>query len=156
MKFEGRVEIHAPRPRVWAFVTDPDQVGRCVQGVESIEKLDGGRFRAHAKVGIGFISAKLVVDAEFTEIHEPDDATVLARGHASGSDVGMTAKIVLTDVGEGSTVVDWTADVTLSGMIASVGTGLIDGPATRMVGETFECIKTKLEKAKLEAVTWRS
>jgi carbon monoxide dehydrogenase subunit G len=145
MKFEGRVEIHAPRPKVWASVTDPDQIARCVPGVQSIEKLDGGRFKVHAKVSVGFISSKLVVDAEFTEIHEPDDATVLARGQASGSAVDATAKIVLTDGTDGSTVIDWTADVTMSGMIASVGAGLIDGPATKMVGQTFDCIKAKLE-----------
>jgi len=145
MKFEGRVEIYAPRPKVWAFVTDPDQVASCAPGVQLIEKLGGGRFKAHAKVGAGFFSAKVVVDVEFTEIHEPDDVTVLARGHASGSAVDATAKIVLTDGADGSTVMDWTADVTISGMIARVGPGLIDGTATKAIGQVFDCIKAKLE-----------
>jgi len=116
MKFEGRVEIHAPRAKVWAFVTDPDQIASCAPGVQSIEKLDGGRFKAHGKVGSGLFSAKVVVDVEFTEIHEPDDATVQARGHVPGSAVDATTKIVLTDGADGSTAVDWTADVTISGM----------------------------------------
>ena len=145
MKFEGRVEIHAPRPRVWALLTDPDQVAGCVPGVQSIERLDGGRFKAHAKVGVGFFSVKVVVNVEFTEIHEPDDVTVLARGGASGSAVEATAKVVLTDGVDDSTVVDWAADVAISGMIARIGPGLIDGPATGMVGQTFDCVKAKLE-----------
>ncbi len=111
MKFEGRVEIHAPRPKVWAFVTDPDQIASCGPGVQSVEKIDDSHFRAHAKVGIGFISMKLVVNAEFLELHEPDDATVLARGQAPGSAVDATAKMSLTDGADGSTVMDWTADV---------------------------------------------
>ena len=130
---------------VWGFVTDPDQIASCAPGVQSIEKLDGGRFKAHAKVGSGFFSAKVVVDVEFTEIHEPDDATVQARGHAPGSAVDATAKIVLTDGADGSTAVDWTADVTISGMIASVGAGRIDGTANKGIGQTFDCIKAKLE-----------
>ncbi len=145
MKLEGRVEIHAPRPKVWAFVTDPDQIASCGPGVQSVEKLDASRFRVHAKVGIGFISAKFVVNAEFTEIHEPDDATVLARGQAPGSAVDATARMVLTDGPEGSTVMDWTADVNISGTIASVGARLIDGTASKMAGQTFDCIKAKLE-----------
>ncbi len=145
MKFDGRVEIHAPRAMVWTFVTDPDQIASCVPGVQSIEKLEGDRFKAHAKVGSGFFSAKVVVDVEFTEIHEPDDATVHARGHAPGSAVDATAKIVLTDGAAGSTVVGWTADVTISGMIASVGAGRIDGTANQGIGQTFDCIKAKLE-----------
>jgi len=145
MRLEGRVEIRASRPKVWAFVTDPDQGAACVPGVQSIEKLDGGRFKVHATVGIGFISAKLVVDAEFTEIHELDDATVLAHGEASGSSGDATAKIVLTDGADGSTVMDWTADVTISGMIASMGAGLVDGAAGKVVGQVFDCVKARLE-----------
>lgn len=145
MKLEGRVEINASRPKVWTLVTDPALIAPCLPGVQSIEKLDGGRFKAHAKVGSGFFSAKVVVDAEFTEIHEPDDATVLARGHAPGSAVDVTVKIVLTDGPDGSTAMDWTADVKISGMIASVGAPQIEGAASKMVGEALDCIKAKLE-----------
>ena len=145
MKFEGRVEIHAPRPKVWASVTDPALIAPCLPGVQSIEKLDGGRFKAHGKVGSGLFSAKVVVDVEFTEINEPDDATVQARGHVPGSAVDATTKIVLTDGADGSTAVDWTADVTISGMIASVGAGQIDETANKVIGQTFDCIKAKLE-----------
>mgnify|MGYP001401586264 CR=1 FL=1 len=96
MKFEGRAAIQAPRPKVWAFVTDPDGIAGCGPGVESIEKLGAGRFKVHASVGIGFIRAKFVVNAEYTEIHEPNDATVLARGQASGSAVDATAKVAVS------------------------------------------------------------
>ena len=34
MKFQGTVEIAAPRDRVWAFVTDPNQVGKLRRGLE--------------------------------------------------------------------------------------------------------------------------
>jgi carbon monoxide dehydrogenase subunit G len=145
MKFEGRVEIHAPRPKVWAFVTDPDQIASCGPGVQSVETIDERHFKAHAKVGVGFISLKLVVNAEFVELHEPDDATVLARGQAPGSAVDATAKMSLSDGADGSTVMDWTADVNISGTIASVGARMIDGTANKMIGQTFDCIKAKLE-----------
>lgn len=145
MKFEGRVEIKAPRSKVWAFVTDPDQIASCGPGVQSIEKLDGGRFRAHAKVGVGLLSAKFVVNAEFSQVHEPDDATVVVHGQAPGTAVDAIAKIVLTDGAEGATVMDWAADVTISGTLASVGARMIDGNANKMIGQTFDCIRTKLE-----------
>ena len=145
MKFEGRVEIHAPRAKVWAFLSDPDQVASCGPGVQSIEKLDGGRFRAHAKVGVGFISAKFVVNAEFSEIHEPDDATVVVHGQAPGTAVDATARMVLSDGADGATVMDWSADVAIAGTLAGVGARMIDGTANKMIGQTFDCIKAKLE-----------
>ena len=40
---------------------------------------------------------------------------------------------------------DWSADVTISGTLASVGARLIEGTANKMIGQTFECIRVKLE-----------
>ena len=145
MKFEGRVEIHAPRAKVWAFLTDPDQIASCGPGVQSIEKLDDRHFKTHAKVGVGFISARFVVNAEFSEIHEPDDATVVVHGQAPGTAVDATARMVLSDGADGATMMDWSADVAIAGTLAGVGARMIDGTANKMIGQTFDCIKAKLE-----------
>ena len=145
MQFDGSTEIHAPRDRVWAFLTDPEQVGGCGPGVQSIEKLDDGRFKAHARIGVGFISAKFVVTAEFKEMEAPSRATILARGNAPGSAVDATARMSLRDGDAGVTVVDWTADVNISGTIVSVGARLIEGTAHKMIGQTFDCIRSRLE-----------
>ena len=69
MKFAGTVDIAAPRDKVWAFVIDPNQVGQCGPGVESIDVIDDTHFKATAKVGIGFINARFVVNMEMAELH---------------------------------------------------------------------------------------
>jgi carbon monoxide dehydrogenase subunit G len=145
MHFEGSVEINAPRDRVWAFVTDPTQVGQCGPGVESIDVVDDRHFKAAAKVGIGFISAKFNVDMEFAELQAPDAATIKAHGQAPGSAVDATAAMRLSDGSNGGTVMDWSADVNLAGTLASVGARLIEGTANKMIGQTFDCMKSKLE-----------
>jgi uncharacterized protein len=53
--------------------------------------------------------------------------------------------MALRDGSDGATVMDWAADVLIAGSIASVGARLIEGTANKMIGQTFECIKTKLE-----------
>jgi carbon monoxide dehydrogenase subunit G len=145
MHFEGAVDIAAPRDRVWAFLMDPEQVGQCGPGVESIEVVDDTHFKAAAKVGIGFISARFVVNMEFTDVTAPEAATIKARGQAPGSAVDATAQMRLSEGGGGSTTMDWSADVTISGTLASVGARLIEGTANKMIGQTFDCIKAKLE-----------
>lgn len=145
MHFEGSVEINAPRDRVWAFVIDPDQVGQCGPGVESIEVIDDTHFKATAKVGIGFISARFVVNMEFAELTPPDSATIKAHGQAPGSAVDATAQMHLSDGPSGGTVMDWSADVNLAGTLASVGARMIEGTANKMIGQTFGCMKTRLE-----------
>ena len=70
MHFEGTVEIAAPRPKVWAFVIDPVEAGSCGPGVESVEASDATHFKARAKVGIGFINARFVLDGQIVTVTE--------------------------------------------------------------------------------------
>jgi carbon monoxide dehydrogenase subunit G len=145
MHFEGSVPIKASRDKVWAFVIDPEQVGSCGPGVEKIEVVDATHFKATAKVGVGFITARFNVDMTFAELEAPDRALIKARGQAPGSAVDATAEMRLSDGPDATTVMDWTADVNLSGTLASVGARLIEGTATKMIDQTFDCMRAKLE-----------
>ena len=146
MHFQGTVQIAAPRDQVWAYVTDPNRVGACGPGVESIELIDATHFKARAKVGIGFISAKFVVDGEMAVVTAQEVAEVKARGQAPGSAVDATATMRLSDGSIGTTVMAWGAEVTISGTLASLGARLIEGTANKMIAQTFACMKAKLEE----------
>ncbi len=145
MEFSGNVVIRAPRAAVWAFVTDPNQVGSCGPGVESIEVIDATHFRARAKVGVGFITSKFAVDLEMAEQIAPDKAVIKARGQAPGSAVDGSGQMLLSGPPEGPTVMDWSASVQISGTLATVGARLIEGTANKLIGQSFECIRAKLE-----------
>ena len=45
----------------------------------------------------------------------------------------------------GETVMDWSADVSIAGRLASVGARLIEGTANKMIAQSFDCIRTRLE-----------
>jgi uncharacterized protein len=145
VKFQGTVDIVAPREKVWSFVTDPDQVGSCGPGVESIQVIDETHFKAVAKVGIGFISSRFVVNLEMTEQQPPERAVIKAHGQAPGSAVDAVAEMRLSDGADGKTRMDWSADVSIAGTLASMGARLIEGTANKMIGQVFGCMKTKLE-----------
>jgi len=145
MQFSGSTEIDAPRDRVWAFVIDPHQVGSCGPGVESIEVIDATHFRARAKVGIGFISARFAVDLELVETDEPDRAVIKASGQAPGSAVEATGEMRLSGPEAGPTTMSWTADVAILGTMAGVGSRMIEGTADRLIGQAFDCMRARLE-----------
>ncbi len=145
MQFSGSTLINAPRERVWAFVIDPQQVGWCGPGVESIENVDATHFRARAKVGIGIISARFAVNLELVNAQEPDRAVIKASGQAPGSAVEATGEMRLTGAADGPTTMDWTADVAIMGTMASVGARLIEGTANKLITQAFDCMRAKLE-----------
>ena len=145
MRFEGVVDIQAPRDRVWDFLSDPTKVGPCGPGVESIEVVDETHFKATAKVGIGFISARFVTNVEMVDLVPPDRASIKAHGQAPGSAVDAIATVLLSDRAAGGTRLDWNAEVSIAGTLASVGARLIEGTANKMIGQTFDCIGRNLE-----------
>jgi len=145
MQFAGSTEIDAARDRVWAFVIDPEQVGWCGPGVESIEAVDETHFRARAKVGVGVISARFTVNLELAEAVAPDRAVIKASGQAPGSSVEATGEMILSGPTDGPTTMAWSADVTILGTFAAVGGRLIEGQADKMIKQAFDCMRTKLE-----------
>jgi len=147
MQFTGTTEIKAPRAKVWAFVIDPQQVGWCGPGVESIEAVDATHFEARAKVGIGPISARFAVNLELAEAIEPDRAVIKASGNAPGSAVDATGEMVLSGSTEGPTTMAWSAEVQVMGAVASIGSRMIEGTANKLIGQAFECMRAKLEAA---------
>ena len=145
MKFEGTVDIKAPRDRVWVFVSDPAQVAACGPGVESVSMVDDTHYKTIAKIGVGFISARFNGDIEIVECEVPDRMVIKVHGQAPGSAADAVASMALRDGSDGETTMDWSADVAISGTLASVGARLIEGTANKLVAQTFDCIKTKLE-----------
>ncbi len=145
MHFEGTVDIGAPRDRVWAFVTDAEKVSRCGPDVQRVDVIDPTHFKVVARAGVGPIRTTFALDVVFTELGAPDHASVRARGQAPGSAVEMTNTFELADGMPGRTTLRWTSDVTVSGMIASVGARLMQGAADKITQQVFACIKEQLE-----------
>ena len=93
----------------------PEPGRQCGPGVESIEVVDETHFKAKAKVGVGFISARFNVDMEIVERDAPDRAVIKAHGQAPGSAVDATARWTSRDGDAGGTTMDWAADVKIAG-----------------------------------------
>jgi carbon monoxide dehydrogenase subunit G len=145
MEFSGAVDIPAPREDVFAFLIDPNKVGSCGPGVESIEVVDATHFRAKAKVGVGFISARFVVDLEIVEMEAPVRGVIKAHGLAPGSAVDALGTMnLLPGDAPNTTTMLWATEVHISGMLASVGARFVESTANKMIGQTFDCIRAKI------------
>jgi carbon monoxide dehydrogenase subunit G len=145
MHFEGQFDVGAPRDRVWAFVTDPQKVGRCGPEVQSVEVVDPAHFKVVARAGIGPIRTTFALDVEFTETRPSEHAAVHTRGQAPGSAVEMTSTLDLADAAAGRTTLRWTSDVIVSGKIASIGARLVQSAADKITQQVFACMKQELE-----------
>lgn len=146
MKFDGTVTIQAPCDKVWRYLTDPHQVAACAPGLESVEILvPDQKFRAVASVGFGAVKARFTVDAEWTDVDPPNRARMKIDGKAPGSGVNGSSEMRLSDGEHGTTLLAWSADITIIGAIASLAARLM-GPVTKtMTNAFFECVRKKIE-----------
>lgn len=155
MRFQGDVTIAAPRERAWAFLTDPRQVTQCAPDVQSLNVLDDQRFTVVVRAGVGAVKGTFTFAVMWLERIAPEHARVQARGKVPGSAVDMMIVMTLGDAGEGRTLLHWEADVSVKGVIASVGGRLIQGAADKVTQQLFACVKSKLEApASATATAW--
>ncbi|HEY7417343.1 MAG TPA: carbon monoxide dehydrogenase subunit G [Ktedonobacteraceae bacterium] len=145
MEFSGKQTIAANIDKVWEYLLDVNKVAACAPGFQSLEELEAEHWRAIVSVGVGPVKAKFTMDVTRPEMHEPESMVVKARGKAPGSAVELSGNMRLSPVDEGHTQMDWTAHVTVSGTIASVGARLIGGTAEKLTGQFFDCLKNNLE-----------
>ena len=145
MRFEGTLDIAAPRDRVWSFLTDPNQVTTCAPDLQRLDIIDPHHFNVVIRAGVGPIKSTFTMNVQFIELDRPKHATVLARGQAPGSAVEMVSNMDLAEFDETHTMMEWSSEVTVSGMIQQVGARLLQGAADKITQQVFACIKTKLE-----------
>jgi carbon monoxide dehydrogenase subunit G len=148
MHLSGSVIIQAPREKVFAFLTDPQQVSQCAPGVESIDIVEPGKkFSAKAGIGFGSVKASFTGDAEWVELDPPNRAKVKAHGRAPGSAADVTSEMKLSDNAGGGTLMEWTADVAILGQLASLAARMMVPVSQKLTAQFFDCVRQKIEAA---------
>ena len=146
MQLKGEVTIRAPRKQVWDFMTDPEQIGQCVPGVEKIEIIEPlKRYSGVVSVGFGAVKARFSGEVEILELDEPNHAKLKAHGTASGSVADAISKMTLSDGPDGATVVQWSADVTIGGQLASLAARLMVPVSEKLAGVFYDQVRKKIE-----------
>jgi uncharacterized protein len=146
MQLKGNVTIRAPRKQVWDFMTDPEQIGQCVPGVEKIEMIEPlKKYRGTVSIGFGSVKARFSGEVDVLELEEPNRAKLKAHGSASGSVADATSEMSLSDGPDGSTLVDWTADVNVSGQLASLAARLMVPVSQKLSNQFYEEVRKRIE-----------
>jgi carbon monoxide dehydrogenase subunit G len=147
MQLKGDVTIKAPRKKVWDFLTDPNQLGQCVPGLEKIETIEHlKKYRGTVSVGLGSVKARFSGDVDILELEEPDRAKLKAHGTATGSAADAVCEMKLTDGPDNSTAVSWVADVNVSGQLASLVSRLMVPVSQKLAGVFYDEVKKRIEK----------
>ena len=142
MKIEGVQKIAAPRPRVFAALVDPGVLQRCIPGCEQLEKTDGNKYNAKLSAGVGPIKGVFTATVALENIMVPERYTLVVEGKGQSGFVKGTGELNLLEA-EGGTSVQYTAQVNVGGLLASVGQRMIQSAANMLAGKFFSCLESE-------------
>jgi carbon monoxide dehydrogenase subunit G len=139
---EGSVTFDVPVPveRAWAFLSDMQNVGSCVPGVEAIQVVDDRHANWTLKVKIGPLSQTIHVDTETLEQIAPSHARF--RGVADNME--MLGTIKLASAGD-ATHITYTMVVTAKGPLARIMDNFMKSRLKQQSDEFAANVKKALE-----------
>jgi len=136
MKVSSSAKIQAPRDRVFAALVDPEVLRQSIPGCEELTPIGEDRYEARLKIGVAGLKGTYSGRAELREKHAPESFTLAFSGKGGPGFVQGAAAIRLADE-DAATRVTCDTDVQVGGLIAAVGSRLIEATARKLTDDFF-------------------
>jgi len=144
LQYNGEEQIPVGRDKVWAFVTDPEKVGRCFPEVVDVAVQDPTHFEATVQVGVGPVRGKFRLKVELAPDSTGRRLDMRISGGGFGSAVDLTAGADIVESGPGATTLRWGGQAVARGPIAAVGGRVLDAQAQKLITQAFANVRERL------------
>ena len=140
----GEEKIPAGLDAVWAFVTDPEKVGRCFPDVVDVTVQDSTHFEAVVRVGVGPVRGNFKMKVELLPNSSKRRIDMKVSGGGFGSTVDLASGADLLDAGDGTTLLKWSGTAEARGPVAAVGGRVLDVQAQKLIAQAFGNVRKQL------------
>jgi uncharacterized protein len=144
LQYSGEEKITAPPAAVWAFVQDPEKVGRSLPDVVDVTVLDPNHVDAVVRVAVGPVRGKFKLKVELMPSTTAQRIDIKVSGGGFGSALDMTAGADVVDAGDGTTILKWTGEAVARGPVAAVGGRVLDAQAKKLIEQAFANVRQQL------------
>jgi carbon monoxide dehydrogenase subunit G len=142
LKIEGIHKIAASRDRVFAALVDPAVLQRCIPGCEQMEKTGDNQYKAKLTAGVGPVKGVFTATVSLQDIVAPQHYKLVVEGKGQPGFVKGSGELNLKDDG-GATEIQYTGDVNVGGLIASVGQRMIQATANLLAARFFKALEAE-------------
>ena len=139
MKLSAQYSVPAPPERVYAALTDPVVLQQCIPGCESLTATAANVYDARIKVGVAGLKGTYTGRAELRDPDPPRAFTLAVTGKGGPGFIRATARISLSPQDTG-TQIACDADVQVGGLLASVGSRLIEAVSRQQMDQFFAAL----------------
>lgn len=144
MKIEGTYTFQAPQQRVWEALNNPEDLEKALPGCEKLVETEPGKFDLHIKIGIAAVKGSYKGKVEIADPQPPNQVILRGEGKGLPGYVKGESQIKLSSQGEG-TVVSYSGDMQVGGLLAGIGQRMIGGVAKMMLEHFFKKMEELLK-----------
>lgn len=137
MKVTGTSTLDAPVEKVWDSLLDPNVLVRTIPGCERLEETGENQYSATVTAGVASIKGTYQGKVKLSDLKPHESLLMRAEGASAAGTIGVDVKVAFTDLGDGTTRVDFDADAVVGGMIGGVGQRMLTSVSKRMSNEFF-------------------
>ncbi len=144
MKLEGKYSFNATPEILWEVFTDPKYLKKAIPGCEKLDEQAPGNYDVTVKIGISAVKGTYNGKFEVADPEPPNRCRLIGEGSGSPGFVKGGGAIEMYKEGN-STIVAYTGEGQIGGLIAGVGQRLLSGIAKMLLGQFFRNIKKVLK-----------
>lgn len=137
MKFEGKYTFKAPREKVWQVLLDPKILAQCMPGCEELKEIGPDQYEANVKVGVAAVKGTYKAKISIKDKQPPSHYVLSGQGSGGPGFMQGDMAIDLEQEG-GETLLKYSTDAKVGGLIAGVGQRMIGGIAKMMIDQFFK------------------
>jgi len=121
MIVSGRAVVPVAVPELWTALSNPARLGQALPHVDTVDVRDDGSFSAIARPRTGLGHTPLRMEFEIADRRDGEHVRIVGAGLAGENTVSLTVELDLTaSNGGSSSEANWTADVRVGGVLASL------------------------------------
>ena len=150
MKLEGDHTINAPRARVYGSLVDPEILQQCIPGCESLERTATDSYAMTIRAGVGPIKGLFNGAVHMEDLREPEHYRLVVDGKGTTGFLKGSGDFDLSEEGE-TTLIKYSGEVQVGGMIASVGQRMLLSAARMMASQFFSALEKQTVKRENQA-----
>lgn len=151
MQFKKTIRIDAPISRVWALSDEIEAVANCIPGVSETNIISRDEFECRLKQDVGPVSTNFWLRTTIQDRETERRVTALTEGRDQRLASTVKAKQLFELRPEGdATEVDISADIQITGRIATFGQRIVSTKAEQVILEAMESITKLIETKRAE------
>lgn len=145
MQIEYRYTFDLPRSTVWEYIQDEEVLRNSLPGCKVFLEGENGIY--HAEMGLSVGPVKGLFTSEVKQVNQqpPSFYRLLVKGRGKPGEIDAIANMSIEEDGNASTVT-CSAEVQVTGILASVGQRVMGGVAKVILGQFFKAAEKEMKK----------